>query len=66
MKILRKVYVGLWAFLLFSCDDRIIIEEPDIDLYYSSTSICNCYKSGMSTLSNLIEHKDDAYKILFQ
>ena len=55
MKNLRKACGILWVFLLFSCDDRIVIEQPDIELFYSSTSICNCYNSGMSTLSNLIE-----------
>ena len=66
MKNLRKACGILWVFLLFSCDDRIVIEQPDIELFYSSTSICKCYNSGMSTLSNLIEYKDDMYKTLFQ
>ena len=64
----RLTHIGMIPILLslITCDDRVVTIEEDLDLYYSSTSVCNCYKSGMSTLSNLIEHKDDVYKILFQ
>ena len=65
--IVNKLFLFLFILIFSSCDNRVILlEEEEIDLYYTSTSVCNCYKSGMSTLSNLIEHKDDVYKILFQ
>ena len=64
---MNKLFLFLFILIFSSCDNRVILlEEEEIDLYYTSTSVCNCYKSGMSTLSNLIEHKDDVYKILFQ
>ena len=64
---MNKLFLFFFILIFSSCDNRVILlEEEEIDLYYTSTSVCNCYKSGMSTLSNLIEHKDDVYKILFQ
>ena len=64
---MNKLFLFLFILIFSSCDNRVtIIEEEEIELYYTSISVCDCYKSGMSTLSNLIEHKDDVYKILFQ
>jgi len=62
----NKLFVFFFILIFSSCDNKVTIIEEEIDLYYSSVSVCSCYKSGMSTLSNLIEHKDDVYKILFQ
>tara|TARA_R100000353_G_scaffold175871_1_gene147526 strand:- start:2518 stop:2841 length:324 start_codon:yes stop_codon:yes gene_type:complete len=63
----NKLFLFLFILIFSSCDNRVtIIEEEEIELYYTSISVCDCYKSGMSTLSNLIERKDDVYKILFQ
>lgn len=64
---IRVISISLCALFIINCDERIIIEpEEDRELYYSSVSVCACYESGMSTLSNLIEYKDDMYKTLFQ
>ena len=41
-------------------------ESDFVDIYYSSTSVCNCYKSGMSVLTNLIETHQEVYITLFQ
>lgn len=56
--------IGLVITTSLTCDEPVETTEP-LDLYYSSTSVCECYKSGMSVLTNLIDHKDDAYKMLF-
>ena len=64
---IRVISIALCALFIINCDERIIIEPAeDRELYYSSVSVCACYESGMSTLSNLIEYKDDMYKTLFQ
>ena len=53
--------------MLSSCvDERIVTIEEEIELFYSSTTVCNCYKSGMSVLGNLITYEKDVYKTLFQ
>ena len=41
-------------------------ESTFIDIYYSSTSVCNCYKSGMSVLGTLIKKNESVYIALFQ
>ena len=41
-------------------------ESDFVDIYYSSTSVCNCYKSGMSVLTSLIETHQEVYITLFQ
>lgn len=57
-------FVGLVITTFLTCKEPLETIEP-LDLYYSSTSVCNCYQSGMSVLTNLIDYKDDAYKMLF-
>ena len=42
-----------------------IHETQSIELFYSSLSVCDCYKSAMSVLGNLIEYNDQVYKDLF-
>ena len=60
MKNLRKVCSILSAFLLFSCTETITetiveVEEFDRELFYLSTSVCNCNRSGIELLEALIE-----------
>ena len=63
----RFLWIVLWALFITNCDEGAVIEPTeDRELYYSSTTVCSCYRSGMSVLGNLIEHKDDMYKTLFQ
>ena len=62
----RVLWIVLWTLFITNCDEKIVIEPTeDRELYYSSTTVCGCYKSGMSVLGNLIEYKDDMYKTLF-
>ena len=57
----------LLLIMLSSCvDERIVTVEEEIELFYSSTTVCNCYRSGMSVLGNLIMYEKDVYKTLFQ
>lgn len=50
----------------FYCSTPVnICEQNNINLFYSSLSVCDCYKSAMSVLSNLIEYNDQVYKDLF-
>ena len=53
---------------LITCNKPISTYKDDtsINLFYSSLSVCSCYKSGMSVLSNLIEYNEQVYKDLFQ
>ena len=67
---LRKVYAALAAFLIFSCTEIITetiveVEEFDNDLFYLSTSVCNCNRSGIELLEALIEDEKQIYKIMF-
>ena len=69
---LRKVYAVLTAFLIFSCTETITetitiveVEEFDNDLFYLSTSVCNCNRSGIELLEALIEDEKQIYKIMF-
>ena len=70
MKNLRKVCSILSAFLLFSCTETITetiveVEEFDRELFYLSTSVCNCNRSGIELLEALIEDEKQIYKIMF-
>ena len=70
MRNLRKVYAVLTAFLIFSCTETITetiveVEEFDKDLFYLSTSVCNCNRSGIELLEALIEDEKQIYKIMF-
>ena len=72
MRNLSKVYAGLTAFLIFSCTETITetitiveVEEFDNDLFYLSTSVCNCNRSGIELLEALIEDEKQIYKIMF-
>ena len=70
MKNLRKVCSILSAFLLFSCTETItetivVVEEFDRELFYLSTSVCNCNRSGIELLEALIEDEKQIYKIMF-
>jgi len=59
----RVLWISFWTLFIVNCDERIVIEPTeDRELYYSSTTVCSCYRSGMSVLGNLIEHEDDMYK----
>ena len=63
-----KIRFKLHIFVLFQlcCSTPVNIHEQDnINLFYSSLSVCDCYKSAMSVLSNLIEYNDQIYKDLF-
>ena len=69
MRILSGVCI-IWALLLFSCTKTITetvveVEEFDIDLFYLSTSVCNCNRSGIELLEALIEDEKQIYKIMF-
>ena len=59
-----KLYIIVLLHLYCSTPVNIH-EQDDVNLFYSSTSVCNCYKSAMSVLTNLIEHNDQIYKDLF-
>ena len=65
MTLIKRASI-IGALFLCSCDERVVVEPYSLELFYSSTSVCNCYKSAMSTLGNLIEYKDDVYRDLFQ
>ena len=70
MRILSGVCI-IWALLLFSCTKTITetvvaVEEFDIDLFYVSTSVGNCNRSGMDLVEALIEDEIQIYKILSQ
>ena len=59
-------YIIILVLVLVTCDNRVApLEEPP-ELFYSSLSVCHCYKSGMSVLGNLVEYKEDMYRTLFQ
>jgi hypothetical protein len=64
---LRLVAILVVLFLI-TCNKPIATNKDDtsINLFYSSLSVCSCYKSGMSVLSNLIEYNEQVYKDLFQ
>lgn len=59
-------FIGLAITTSLTCNEPVEVEiiEP-LDLYYSSLSVCDCYKSAISVLTNLIDYRDDAYKMLF-
>ena len=70
MKILRGVCSVFQVFLLFSCTEIITetiveVEEFDKDIFYLSTSVCNCNRSGIELLEALIEDEKKIYKIMF-
>jgi hypothetical protein len=63
-----RLFAILIALSLITCNKPIATDKYDtsINLFYSSLSVCSCYKSGMSVLSNLIEYNEQVYKDLFQ
>ena len=61
-----KAWVCLILFSIGCVDDRIVEEELDLDLYYSSVSVCSCSKSAIDVLSALIEDDQQLYKTMFQ
>ena len=61
-----KAWVCLILFSIGCVDDRIAVEELDLDLYYSSVSICSCHRSGVEVLNALIKDDQQLYKTLFQ
>ena len=61
-----KLWVWLILFSIGCVDHRIAEEELELDLYYSSVSICSCHKSGVEVLSALIKDDQQLYKTLFQ
>ena len=63
-KIKFKLYIIVLLQLCCSTPANIN-KQDDINLFYSSTNVCNCYRSAMSVLSNLIEYNDQIYKDLF-
>ena len=62
----KGIYI-FFALSLFTCQE-IIVEKEEIpfEIYYSSVSVCDCYKSGMSVLSGLLRTENNSYRILFQ
>ena len=64
---LLKIFSLVFLLSTVTCKKAIIVEETRlVDIYYSSSSVCNCYKSGMSVLGTLIETNEDVYITLFQ
>ena len=61
-----KAWVCLILFSIGCVDDRIVEEELDLDLYYSSVSVCSCSKSAIDVLSALIEDDQQLNKTMFQ
>ena len=63
-----RLITALVVLCSITCNKPIATNKDDtsINLFYSSVSVCNCYKSGMSVLSNLIEYNEQVYKDLFQ
>ena len=61
-----KLWVWLILFSIGCVDHRIAEEELDLDLYYSSVSVCSCSKSAIDVLSALIEDEQQLYKTMFQ
>ena len=67
MNIARLYYcISIFVLVLVTCDSRVAPLEERPELFYSSLSVCHCYRSGMSVLGNLIEYEDDMYRTLFQ
>jgi len=63
---LKKGLVVFFFFSLFTCQDVIVEkEEVPFQIHYSSLSVCECYKSGMSVLTGLINTNNNSYKTLF-
>ena len=52
-----RLVTALVVLCLMTCDKPIATNKDNasVNLFYSSVSVCSCYKSGMSVLSNLIE-----------
>ena len=63
-----RLVTALVVLCLMTCDKPIATNKDNasVNLFYSSVSVCSCYKSGMSVLSNLIEYNEQVYKDLFQ
>ena len=61
-----KLWVWLILFSIGCVDHRIAEEELELDLYYSSVSVCSCSKSAIDVLSALIEDEQQLYKTMFQ
>ena len=61
-----KAWVCLILFSIGCVDYRIVEEELDLDLYFSSVSVCSCSKSAIDVLSALIEDDQQLYKTMFQ
>ena len=62
----RLYYTIIFLIVLSTCDNRVQPDPEQPELFYSSLSVCHCYKSGMSVLGNLLEYEDDMYRTLFQ
>ena len=59
--------LGLLLFCLISCEDqRLPLEKEELDIYYSSVSVCSCSKSAIGVLSALIEDEQQLYIDMFQ
>ena len=57
----------LLLFLLLSCeDDRLPLEKEELNIYYSSVSVCDYSKSAIDVLSALIEDEQQLYIDMFQ
>ena len=61
-----KLWVWLILFSIGCVDHRIAEEELELDLYYSSVSVCSCSKSAIDVLSALIEDDQQLYKTMIQ
>ena len=54
------------SLILFSCVDERVATKEDLDIYYSSVSVCSCSKSAIGVLSALIEDEQQLYIDMFQ
>lgn len=64
---MKRILSLVFLLSVVTCKKTIIVEETRlIDIHYSSLSVCDCYKSGMSVLGTLIETNEDVYITLFQ
>ena len=52
--------------LFFGCQDTRVGEAEEIDIFYSSQSICDCHRSGVEVLESLIDKGDEVYRTMFQ
>ena len=52
--------------VLLSCEDTRVEEKKELDIYYSSVSVCDCSRSAIDVLTALIEDEQQLYIDMFQ